>query len=310
MVPRQVGRSTLLRQGTSWKAADMDLTRRFERILLATDGSDASLAAVEATIAIAKSATAKVAVAQVWNLEMHHRHGQRDVAVRSEAGKLVDATVERLLHAGVIAEREICRADSKHVAAAIACAAKAFGADLVVIGSKSLSDWQSLTQHSVGQENLCWLDCPVLIVRGGQSGAPVKKSRVLLAIAAGDDLEPGVRAALAAGRPGASVMVVHITQAVVGLYGFAYEESGDEIRETMAAACKLLGSAGVQVRGAVALNGPVTKAVADVATDWNADQVVIGSSRMGDMGSLFLGSLSHDLLHMTEPDSIAELVPV
>ena len=280
----------------------MNITRRFERIFLATDGTDASLAAVEATIAIAKSPTAKVAVGQVWNLEMRHRHGLRDVEVRIEAEKLVDATVERLFRAGVIAEREICRADSEHVAAAVGCAAKAFGADLVIIGSKSLSDWQSLTKHNVDQQNLCGLDCPVLIVRAVQGGASIKKSRVLLVIAAGENLEPGVRAAVAAGRVDASVMVVHVAQV-------AYPESGNDVRETMALACKLLGDGGVHVRGAVAHEGPVTKAVAEIATDWNADLIVAGSSHMGEIGNLFLGSLSHDLLHMTEAARIAEGVP-
>jgi nucleotide-binding universal stress UspA family protein len=270
----------------------MGTNSRFERIFLATDGSEASEAAVEATIAVAKSPTAKVAVAQAWNLEMRHRHYKGDVEVRREAEKLVDATVERLFSAGVIAQREICRADSEHVAAAVACAAKAFGADLVVIGSRSLSDWHSLTRPGVSQQNLCGLDCPVLIVRAAQRGASIKKPRVLLAIAAGDDLEPGVRAAVAAGGPDASVIVVHVAQV-------AFLESGDDIRETMALACKLLGDAGVQVRGVVSHQGPVTKAVSELATDWNADVIVIGSSRLGEMGSLFLGPLSLDLLHMT-----------
>ena len=270
----------------------MGINSRFERIFLATDGSEASEAAVEATIAFAKSPTAKVAVAQAWNLEMRHRHYQGDVRVRREAEKLVDATVERLLSAGVIAQREICRADSEHVAAAVACAAKAFGADLLVIGSRSLSDWQSLTRPGVSQQNLCGLDCPVVIVRAAQRGASIKKSRVLLAVAAGDDLEPGVRAAVAARGPDASVIVVHVAQVT-------YLESGDDIRETMALACKLLGDAGVQVRGVVSHQGPVTRAVSKLATDWNADVIVIGASRMGEMGSLFLGRLSVDLLHMT-----------
>jgi nucleotide-binding universal stress UspA family protein len=279
----------------------MDISKRFERIFLATDGSEAALAAVEATIAIGKSPTAKVAVAQVWNLELHHRHGRGDGAVRSEAEKLVDATVERLLRAGVIAEREICRSDSSHVGAALSCAAKAFGADLVVIGSRSLSDWQSLTEHSIDQQNVCGLDCPVVIVRPPQAGASIKTSRVLLVIAAGDDLEPGVRAAVAAGRSDASVMVVHVAQSIVGLDGLAPLQSDDLIRDTMARACTLLGAAGVRVRGAVAHEGSVTKVVADIAGDWKADLIVIGSSRMGEIGSLFLGALSHDLLHMTEP---------
>jgi len=51
----------------------MDIARRFARILLATDGSEAARPAVDATIALAKSPTAKVRVAQVWNLEIRHR---------------------------------------------------------------------------------------------------------------------------------------------------------------------------------------------------------------------------------------------
>jgi nucleotide-binding universal stress UspA family protein len=288
----------------------MESTQRFERILLATDGSDASRAAVDATIALSKSATAKVRVAHVWNLEIHHRHGYWDVEVRGEAGKLVDATVERLFRAGVIAEREICRADNKHVAAAIACAAKAFWADLVVIGSRGLSDWQSLTQHSVSHELLCGLDCPVLIVRALPIGDAAMKSSIVLAIAGGDDVVANVRATVAIAQPEASVMVVHVAQAVFSLQGFAYVESHDEIRETMSHACRLLTDAGVRARGIVAHEGPVAQTVAKIATDWNADLIVVGSSRMGDIGSLFLGSVSHDLLHATDrPVLVAERVP-
>jgi nucleotide-binding universal stress UspA family protein len=285
----------------------MSTTKRFERILLATDGSEAAQAAIDATIAVAKSPTVKVRVAHVWNLEVHHRHGQWDVEVRSEAAKLVDETVERLLRAGVIADREILRADSKHVAASIACAARAFDADLVVIGSRGLSDWQSLTHHSVSHEVLCGLDCPVLIVRSGRGTAPFKTSRVVLAIAGGDDLGPGVRAALAVADTGATMMVVHVAMVMNALNGFAYVESGDEIHETMARACKLLGDGGVTVQGVVAHQGPVAAAVAEIATKWNADLIVVGSSRMGDISSLFLGSVSHDLLHMTDrPVLVAE----
>jgi len=287
----------------------METTKRFERILLATDGSDQSQAAVDTAIAIAKSPTVTVRVAHVWNLEVHHRHGHWDIEVRSEAEKLVDATVERLFKAGVMAEREIIRADSNHVAAAIAVEATEFGADLVVIGSRGLSDWQSLTQHSISHQLLSAVDCPVLIVRGRPLGAPRKASKILIAIAGGDDLAPAVRAAVAVAQPEASLMVVHVAQAIFGLHGFAYVETTDEIRATMARASSLLVDSGVKVQGMVAHQGPVAKAVAEIAEDWDADLIVIGSSRMGDIGSLFLGSVSHDLLHMTDrPVLVAERV--
>ena len=287
----------------------MNTTKRFERILLATDGSEAASAAVDATIAIAKSPTAKVRVAHVWNLEVHHRHGFWDVEMRSDAEKLVDVTVERLLKAGVMAEREIDRADSKHVAAALALSAREFKADLVVLGTRGLTDWQSMTKHSVSHEVLCAVDCPVLIVRGRPAGSSDKVMKIVLAVAGGDDLAPAARAAQAVAAPYSSVMVVHVAQAIVGVQGFAYVEPDEEIRETMARASELLASAHVKVQGMVAHEGPVAKAVAEIAADWNADLIVVGSSRMGDIGSLFLGSVSHDLLHITDrPVLIAERV--
>jgi nucleotide-binding universal stress UspA family protein len=292
------------------KLVGMSTPKRFERILLATDGSEAAQAAVDATIAIAKSPSAKVRVAHVWNLEVHHRHGFWDVEMRNEAEKLVDVTVERLLKAGVIAEREIDRADSKHVAAAIALSARNFKADLVVLGSRGLSDWQSMTRHSVSHELLCAVDCPLLIVRGWAAGSPPKVSKIVLAIAGGDDLAPAARAAVAVAGLDASVMVVHVAQAIVGAQGFAYVESEEEIRETMSHASELLKAANVNVHGMVVHQGPVAKAVAEIAADWNADLIVVGSSRMGDIGSLFLGSVSHDLLHMSDRAVlVAERVP-
>lgn len=278
----------------------MDTKKRFERILLATDGSEQSQAAVDAAITIAKSPNVKVRVAHVWNLEVHHRHGHWDVEVRSEASNLLDFTIQRLLNAGVVAEREIIRADSDHVAAALAIAARSFEADLIVIGSRGLSDWQALIHHSVSHQLLSAVDCPILIVHNRPAGLPARASKILLAIAGGDDLLPGVRAVEAIAQPDAEVMVLHVAQAIFGLHGFAYVESEEEIHETMSHACRPLIDAGIKVQGIVAHQGPVAGAVANTAEDWNADLIVIGSSRMGDIGSLFLGSVSHDLLHVTD----------
>ena len=135
--------------------------------------------------------------------------------------------------------------------------------------------------------------------------------RVLLAIAGGDDVAPGVRAAVAAAKaPHSKVMVVHVAQAIFGAQGFAYVESDDEIQATMASAIRILRKIpGVQAEGVVAHAGPVAKAVAEIAVSWNADLIVVGSSRMGDLGSLLVGSVSHGLLHATErPVLVAERV--
>ena len=55
--------------------------------------------------------------------------------------------------------------------------------------------------------------------------------------------------------------------------------------------------------------GPVAAAIAAVARDWNADLIVTGSSRMSDLASLALGSVSHHLLRTTSrPVLLAERV--
>ncbi len=286
----------------------METAKGFKRILLATDGSESSAAAADAAIALAAASSAEVRVVHVWNLEVHHRHGFWDVEVRSEAEQLVDAVVSRLRAAGVRADREISRADSTHVAGAVAGAARDFKADLVILGSRGLSDWQSMFKHSVSHQVLCALDCPMLVVRGRSAGATGAALRVLLAIAGGADIAAGVRAATAAAAaPGSKVLVVHVTQAFTGAEGFAYIEPEDEVGATMAAAIKLLSDAGVSAAGMVAHSGPVAQAVAQIASNWQADLVVTGSSRMGDLASLVLGSVSHDLLHSTDrPVLIAE----
>ena len=49
--------------------------------------------------------------------------------------------------------------------------------------------------------------------------------------------------------------------------------------------------------------------MADIASDWKADLIVSGSSRMGNLAALILGSVSHDLLHVTDrPVLIAQRV--
>ena len=285
----------------------MNTTKGFNRILLATDGSEQAEAAVDATIALGRLQSAEVRVVHVWNLEVHQRHGHWDVEVQSEAQQLLDATVERLMTVGVRAEGAILRADSGHIAAAVAVAAKQFDADLVVVGSRGLSNWQSMLKHSVSHQLLSALDCPLLIVRS-RPATVRPPQRVLLAIAGGHDIGPAARAAIAAAAPpGSQVLVVHVAQLIVGMQGFAYSEPQEEVQATMARAIKLIEDAGISAEGVVPHAGPVAEVIAKVAETWDVDLIVVGSSRIGDLGSLVLGSVSHSLLRATErPVLIAE----
>lgn len=280
----------------------------FYRILLATDGSQAAQGALGLAGSLAKAAGASVRVVHVWNLEVHHRHGVWDLETRQEANSLIDEALIRLRVAGVVAEGEILHADSDHVAAAVAEAAREFEADVVVVGSRGLTDWQSMRKHSISHQLLRAVDCPVLIVRGETSISRTGASRVLLAVAGGDDIIPGVRAAAAAAfAPGSEVLVVHVAQAFVGAQGFAYVEPSEEITDTMTSATTLLKDAGVTTEAMVAHAGPVAEVIAEIAASWGADVIVTGSSRIGDLGSILFGSVTHQLLRATAtPVLVAE----
>jgi nucleotide-binding universal stress UspA family protein len=282
----------------------------FKKILLATDGSTQAGAAVDATIKLARYTAATVRVFHVWNLEVHHRHGFWDVEARSQAERLVQETVDRLTIAGVMAEKEIYTADTAHVAAAIANTARQFGADLVVIGSRGLSDWQSIFQHSVSHQVLAAVDCPVLVVRSEPHRSFGYKRRLLVAVAGGDDVKPAVKAAIAIGQPiDSMVMVVHVAQSIIGVQGFAYVESDEEIKASIDVASAELRDAGLRVESTVLESGPVAKGIVEIAAAWDADLIVVGSSRMGDVASLVLGSVSHQLLRSSQvPVLVAERV--
>jgi nucleotide-binding universal stress UspA family protein len=237
-------------------------------------------------------------VVQVWNLDLHHHHGHWDAEVRNESRRLVDNAVGQLQAAGVLADREILRADDDHVASALVAAARNFGADLVVVGSRDASDWPSMLNHGAGSQPLCALDCPLLIVRD-RVAAPRHAQRVLLALAGGGEIALPARAAVAAAAaPGSVVLVLHVAQTINGSDGFVSDEAA-ETEATMSRATRLVTESGVAVESLVSHHRPAAETVVETAQSWKADMIVVGSSRMSDIACIVLGSVSHHLLRTT-----------
>jgi nucleotide-binding universal stress UspA family protein len=276
----------------------MSASHGFKRIFLATDGSKQSDAALLAAQALARASAARVRVVQVWNLELHHHHGHWDAEVRSEAQRLVENAVAQFQAAGVLADREILRADDDHVASAIVAAARNFSADLVVVGSRDASDWPSMLKQSAGNQLPCPLDCPLLIVRD-RPAAQGESHRILLALAGGGEIALPVRAAVAAAAAhGSAVLVLHVAQTIKGPDTFVSDEAA-ETEATMSRAIRLVTEAGVAVESLVAHGRRAAETVVETAKSWNADMIVIGSSRMSDIACMVLGSVSHHLLRTT-----------
>lgn len=269
----------------------------FGRILLATDGSEPAKAAEAVVASFATPPHAAVRVVHVWNMEVHPDHGHWDVETHHEAEALIRASIKRLRAAGVDADGELCHADSDHIASAVAESARRFDAGLVVVGARGLSDWQSLLRHSVSHQLMTTVECPLLVVRQSPNEPGSNARRVLLAIAGGDDIAPAVHAATAAATtPGSRVLVVHVAQALYGGTGFAYVEPQEEIAATIKTATEMLQAAGVETDAFVAPTGHVADVLRATAARWEADVIVIASSRAGDLASIVFGSVAHQLL--------------
>jgi nucleotide-binding universal stress UspA family protein len=279
----------------------------FKRILVATDGSDSANAAVDLAGSLALACGASIRLVYVWTLEIHHRHSASDAVVRQEAQHVISEAIDRLVSRGIEASGQLVHADRDHVAAVLGEVARRYEPDVLVVGSRGLSDWQSIREHSVSHQLMTRLDCPILIARSKASydGGPI---RILLAVASRDDVAPGATAAAAAAAaPGSRVLVIHVAWSVTTENGISYPEPADLIHETVDGTLTALAGAGVTAEAWVLRPGPVAEVVADAASRWQADLIILGSSRIGDLGSLLFGSVTHDLLRGTDlPVLVAE----
>lgn len=273
----------------------------FQRILVATDGSEPANAAVDVAASLARSSGAVVRVVHAWSLEIHHRHSSSDAAVRLEAERLIGEAVDRLRRAAVQAEGQLAHADGHHVAAVIAEVARQFHPDLLVVGSRGLSDWRALVEHSVSHQLIAALDCPLLMVRARPARSEGGPLRVLVAIGAADDVDRACKAASAAAAvAGSKVLVVHVTWSVTTEHGVSYAEPREVMQRSVDRAVEALEDEGIAADSWLLREGPVAEVVADAASRWQADLIVLGSSRLGDVGSMLFGSVTHDLLRESE----------
>jgi nucleotide-binding universal stress UspA family protein len=128
----------------------------FTRILLAIDSSEHSRKAVPVTIALAAKSRAEVLV-----LHVH------DIAFGPGVGwcvELVEGIAEELKQAGVAARGEVIQVVPANPAHEILKAAEPFQADLIVMGSRGLSDLAGLLVGSVTHKVLHLARTPVLVV--------------------------------------------------------------------------------------------------------------------------------------------------
>jgi nucleotide-binding universal stress UspA family protein len=135
-----------------------------ERVVLAVDGSAPSDRATAVAADIAKGFGSELIVINVRETEIFWR-GAVELETPDEASELVDETVRRLKDAGISARGEVHPAIYGRAARVILELASEEGADLIVLGSRGLSDLAGLVLGSVTHKVLHLAHCPVLVVR-------------------------------------------------------------------------------------------------------------------------------------------------
>lgn len=144
----------------------------FEHILIAVDGSDYSRQALPTAVEIARKFGSGVFILHVHEHDVG-RAATLPLESPIEASKLVADAVRIVRDAGVEASGEVHNIRLGHVGDAIVDAAKDKHIDLIVMGSRGLSDIESLLLGSVAHKVMQTANVPVLIDRRMARTAPV-----------------------------------------------------------------------------------------------------------------------------------------
>src|ERR1700693_913622 len=154
----------------------------FDRILVAVDGSPYSAPAVSTVVEVATKFQSQAMVLHVREHD-RGRAGGFPLETPQEATQLVAETVVALRHAGIVATGEVHGAVAGNAAREIVDTARSQGADLIVMGSRGLSDIAGLFVGSVTHQVLHLAHVPVLVVRPPET--PAKKPEAVAATVVG-----------------------------------------------------------------------------------------------------------------------------
>jgi nucleotide-binding universal stress UspA family protein len=144
----------------------------FKHILVAIDGFPSSQKALPTAIEVAQKFGGDVFVLHVSEYG-RGRAAAFSMETPAEAARLVADAVKTTREAGITAKGELRNVAAGHVAKAIVETAGVNAIDLIVMGSRGLSDVQGLFVGSVTHKVMQLIDIPVLVDR---SPASVKES--------------------------------------------------------------------------------------------------------------------------------------
>ena len=135
----------------------------FKHILVAIDGSTYTNEALPAAVEVARKFDSEILVLHVSEHDKG-RAAAYTLETPAAATAMVGDAVKKVRDAGITAKGRLCDVAAGHVAKAILETAEANGTDLIVMGSRGLSDVQALMLGSVSHKIMQKADVPVLVV--------------------------------------------------------------------------------------------------------------------------------------------------
>ncbi len=136
----------------------------FERVVLAVDGSPQSSKTIPVAVDLAQKYGSTVAVVHVREYT-RYEGADVDLGPPITAEDLVEEVVAVFRDAGVDTRGEIRRITHGKTAEQIVEIAKEFEADLIVMGTRGMTEWKSLLLGGVANKVVHHATCPVLLVR-------------------------------------------------------------------------------------------------------------------------------------------------
>ena len=136
----------------------------FERILVAIDGSVEGGKTVPAALEMAQRFGSAVTVVHVRE-HTKYEGSDVDLGPPTSAEELVEATLARFRDAGIDAQAEIRRVSPGDTPQQIVDVAREVEADLIVLGTRGMTEWKSMLLGGVANKVVHHAHCPVLLVR-------------------------------------------------------------------------------------------------------------------------------------------------
>jgi nucleotide-binding universal stress UspA family protein len=136
----------------------------FERVLVAVDGSPESGKTIGIAVDLARRYGSTVTIVHVRE---HERYEGDDVDLGPPipAERLVDEVLATFREGGIDAEGVIRRTDAGNTPHQIVEVARESRADLIIMGSRGMTEWRSLLLGGVANKVTHHATCPVLLVR-------------------------------------------------------------------------------------------------------------------------------------------------